>query len=246
MAIDIKIVIPSMGRADMVITKRCVKNATLCVPESEAAAYAEYNPGMPILTHPDSLKGLARKRQFILERCGNHYQIDDDIKYIQRLYVEKGEKVPMDADEAYDVIQYVGNMAKLAGCFLFGFSKQRNPLQYVDHKPIRLTGILNGSMGILEGSKLFFSEKAVVSEDYWICGLNAYYHRMLWCDERFAELGEKAFHNLGGCSNYRTIEQEKEDTLFLRQSFGEAIQMKHDTSLAKRKHPYQRTLKIPF
>ena len=38
MAVDIKIVIPSMGRADRVLTKEAVANAILCVPESEEAA----------------------------------------------------------------------------------------------------------------------------------------------------------------------------------------------------------------
>lgn len=246
MAVKIEIVIPSMGRADRVITKHCIKNAILCVPESEKEAYEEFNPGMPILTHPDSLVGLARKRQFIYEHFPNSFQIDDDIKAIHRIYTEKGEKTALDADEAYDIVQFCGNMAKLARCFLFGFHKDSNPLGYHEMKPIRLTGILNGDIGLLEGSKLFFSDKAVVTEDYWICALNAYHHRMMWVDERFATSGVSTFHNKGGCSNYRTLEQEAEDTMFLRKTFGECITLKKDTSIAKRKHPYQRGLKIPF
>lgn len=246
MAIKIDIVIPSMGRADRVITKNCIKNAVLCVPESEEKEYREHNPGMEVITHPDTLKGLALKRQFIYEKFPNSFQIDDDIRHIQRIYTEKGENTNLDADEAYDIVQFCGNMAKLAGCYLFGFHKDPNPLGYHEMKPIRLTGILNGCLGLLEGSKLYFSEKAVVSEDYWICALNAYYHRTLWCDERFAICGEDTFQNGGGCSNYRTLQQEEDDTLFLRQTFGEVIVLKKDTSIAKRKHEFQRSLKIPF
>lgn len=99
MAVKIEIVIPSMGRADRVITKDCIKNAILCVPESEKQAYEEHNPGMPILTHPDSLKGLARKRQFIYEHFPNSFQIDDDIRHIQRIYTESGEKTALDAEK---------------------------------------------------------------------------------------------------------------------------------------------------
>lgn len=246
MAVKIDIVIPSMGRAENVITKKCIKNAILCVPESEEKAYAEFNPGMPILTHPDSLKGLARKRQFIYEHFPNSFQIDDDIKSIERVYTEKGENTHLDADEAYDVVQFCGNMAKLAGCYLFGFNHNPNPLGYNEIKPIRLTGILNGCIGLLEGSKLYFSEKAVVSEDYWICALNAFYHRKMWCDERFSIVGKDTFGNAGGCSNYRTLKQEEEDTIFLRQTFGEVIKIKEDTFIAKRKNEFQRTLSIPF
>ena len=43
-AIDIDIVIPSMGRADRVLTKKAISNAILCVPESEYKLYKEYNP----------------------------------------------------------------------------------------------------------------------------------------------------------------------------------------------------------
>ena len=246
MAVDIKIVIPSMGRAERVITKHCIKNAILCVPESEAKAYAEHNPGMEILTHPDSLKGLTLKRQFIYEHHPNSFQIDDDIKHINRLYVEKGEEPALNPDEAYDIIQYIGNCAKLAGCYLFGLSKEGNPLTYNEFKPIFLSGVLNGSIGLLEGSKLYFHKNAVVSEDYWICALNAYVHRMCWIDNRFSIVGTSTFGNPGGCANYRTKHQEMEDTLFLRQCFGEVIKIKEDTMLAKRKHEFQRSLSLPF
>ena len=246
MSIEIKIVIPSMGRADRVHATKAIKNATLCVPESDAKAYAEHNPGVPILTHPDSLLGLTRKRQFILEKCGNHYQIDDDIKYIQRLYTESGEENKLDADEAYDVIQYIGNCCKLAGCYLFGLNKDKNPLAYNEFSPIGLTGIINGSVGFIEGSKLYYNPRAVLSEDYWMAGLNAYIYRMCWIDKRFGEVATAYAATTGGCASYRTVEQEKQDTLFLRQCFGEAIQIKKDTALAKRKMEFQRSIKIPF
>ena len=51
---------------------------------------------------------------------------------------------------------------------------------------------------------------------------------------------------IGGADNYRTKQQEMEDTLFLRQSFGEVIKIKEDTMLAKRKHEFQRSLSLPF
>ena len=246
MAVKIEIVIPSMGRAERVITKECITHGKLCVPESERKAYEEYNPGMEIVTHPDSLKGLALKRQFIYEHFPNSFQIDDDIKNINRLYTECGENAKLSAEEAYDVIQFVGNMAKLAGCYLFGLNHNPNPLGYHELKPIRLTGVLNGCIGLLEGSKLYFEKRAVVSEDYWISALNAYHHRKMWIDERFSIAGTDTFHNLGGCSNYRTVEQEAEDTMFLRKTFGECILLKKDSSLGKRRHQYQRTLNIPF
>jgi len=235
-----------MGRADRVLTTKAINHAILCVPEAEAADYALHNPNIEILTHPDSLKGLTLKRQFIYEHHPNVFMIDDDIKNIGRLYVEKGENTVLDADEAYDVVQYIGNCAKLAGCYLFGISKETNPLAYNEMQPIWLNGVVNGDIGLLEGSKLFFHEMAKVSEDYWISAYNAYIHRYCWIDKRFSAVGVKTFGNTGGCANIRTTEQEKEDTLFLRKMFGEAIRLKSDTKLSKRKNEFQRTLVIPY
>ena len=225
--VKIDIVIPSMGRAERVLTKNAIANAKICVPESQAKLYAEYNPELEIVTHPDSLKGLTLKRQFIHEKFKNVFMLDDDIDCISRF-------------------QYIGNCARLAGAYLFGISKEVNPLSYNDMKPIELTGVLNGDIGMLEGSELFFHELAKVSEDYWISAYNAYLYRYCWIDKRFAAKGKDTFGNTGGCSNIRTKDQEREDTLFLRKMFGEAINIKGDTMLSKRKHEFMRTLKIPF
>lgn len=244
MSIDIDIVIPSMGRANRVLTKKAISHGILCVPESQEAAYREYNPEMEIETHPDSVKGLTAKRQWIIEHHKNVFMIDDDIKKISRLY----EIAPsyLDKEEAYDLIQYIGNCAHLAGCYLFGISKEKTPLGYKDQKPIKLSGIINGSVGILDGGKLYYNKKCVLSEDYWMSAYNAYVNRKCWIDTRFAEISATAFESKGGCAFYRTEEAEKQDTLYLRQLFGEAILIKKNSSFGKAKSPYQRTLKIPF
>lgn len=246
MGIDIAVVVPSMGRADRVSTKDCIANIILCVPEAEYEEYKKHNSDCEIVTHPDDVKGLPATRQWIHEHYPNVFMVDDDIQYMNRLYVEKGETAHLTKEEAYDVIQYVGNCAKLAGCYLFGLSKEVNPLSYKEFKPIELTGIINGDIGILEGSKLYFHKDAIVTEDYWISGLNAYYHRKAWIDKRFVCQAKATFGNKGGNANFRTMEQEEKDTLFMRKMFGNAITLKGDTKLAKRKHEFQRTLTIPF
>jgi len=246
MSVKIDIVIPSMGRADRVQTTKAISNAVICVPESEGDLYRKYNPGVTIETHPDSVIGLSLKRQWIIEHHKNSFQIDDDIKGINRLYVESGENPRLDPDEAYDIIQYIGNCAKLAGCYLFGISKEANPLAYDEMHPIHLSGVLNGDIGILEGSKLYFHELAKTVEDYWISAYNAWLYRYCWIDMRFSESSQAFTQNTGGCANIRTVEQEKTDTLFLRKMFGEAIHLKEATKLASLKHEYQRTLKIPW
>lgn len=246
MGVEIKIVIPSHLRADRVVTKNAISNAIICVPESQADDYKKFNPECEVVAHPDSIKGLTLKRQWIYEQFPNVFMIDDDIKAINRLYIEKAESSKLTPDEAYDIIQFIGNVAKLTGAYLFGLNKNGSPAQFNELKPISRNYIINGCIGLLEGSKLFFHEKAVVSEDYWITAYNAYVHRYCYVDLRFSIVGSKTFGNPGGCASYRTMDQEKIDTLWLREMFGEAISLKKDTKLAKRKHEFQRTLSIPY
>ena len=61
------IIIPSADRAAAVLTT--ITGAILYVPESQAADYAQHNPGVPIETHPDNAhSNLAAKRQAIYSR----------------------------------------------------------------------------------------------------------------------------------------------------------------------------------
>ncbi len=250
MSVKIKIIIPSMSRAERVTTKKAIAHSILCVPESQKKDYYEYNSDVEIVTHPDSVKGIAAKRQWILdnmmEKGQGLFMIDDDIMHIGNVYAEAGEKSNYNADEAYDIIQYVGNCAKLAGAYLFGLSTQPNPLCYHEMKPINLTGALNGDIGIIDGSKLYFDVRSGFADDYWISAYNAYTHRYMWQDERYYAYAKDTFSNTGGAANHRTMETEKENTLFLRKMFGECITLKQDTKLAKRKFEAQRNFKCPF
>lgn len=246
--IEVKIVIPSMGRWDKVKTLNAISNAILCVPESEANRYEVHNPGVEIVSHPDTIKGLTLKRQFIYETIGSCFQIDDDIRSINKLYVEKSENPKLTKDEAYFVIQYVANCARLAGCYLFGISKEPNPLSYNGLNPISRSGVVNGDIGMIASpeSKLYFHELSKTTEDYFVSAINAHYHRHCWIDKRFVAIAEKTFANPGGMGAVRTAKQIEDDTLFLRKMFGEAVQLKKDTAIAKRKFEVQPTLKIPF
>tara|TARA_B100001250_G_C19806892_1_gene793756 strand:- start:2370 stop:3113 length:744 start_codon:yes stop_codon:yes gene_type:complete len=247
MALEVDIIVPSHLRADRVTTNKHIDNVKICVPDSQYKDYVKHNPNTEIIAHPDSIIGLTPKRQWIMEQFPNCFQVDDDMTQMRRLYTEKGEEVKLWSEEAYEVIQWTANVCKLMGSHYFGFNPFASPTGYHELHPFRLTGyILGGGFGILEGSKLYFDEDQKLVEDYWVSGLNAYHHRKCFVDSRFSLVFTDTFANQGGCSSYRTMEQEKIDTLWLRKMFGESIQLKKDTGLAKRKHPYQRTLKLPF
>jgi len=243
---EVKVVIPSHKRWDRVSTTMAVDNAILCVAESQKKMYEACNPKVEIVTHPDSIIGLARKRDWIIKHFGNVFMLDDDIEDFKRVYVESGEENSIDADVAYDIIQVTANACKDAGFFLFGFSTSPTPLHYNSLNPVELSGYMTGcAHGVLEGSKLWYNPDIICNEDYWISCLNAYYHRGIYKDTRFYWAQKDTFVNRGGLAEFRNIEAEEKDFKLLQRVFGkDVISLRKNPK--KMKHPFQKTLKLPF
>lgn len=80
---SLNIVIPSYKRADCVLAKDLVANPIICVAESESGAYKEFNPECEIVTHPDSVKGLPAKRNWMVQHFGELFMLDDDVYEFQ-------------------------------------------------------------------------------------------------------------------------------------------------------------------
>jgi len=251
---DIKVVIPTYKRAGRVSTLDVVSPCILCVAESEYDVYTEFYPDVEIVTHPDTIIGLASKRQWIYEYFKNVFMLDDDVTTFTRRYTGNRRKrfVGVSPEQAFAQIQWCGNTARLVGAYLFGFAKEPNPLLYKPFSPIKLSGFATGcAFGLLEGSQLEFSPKTVAVEDFYISGMNAYFHRKAFFDSRFNFVQKDTFKNVGGQAHYRTIETEAKDTLLLRELFGECLERKASfhgggSMLSTNKNQYGRTLKIPF
>ncbi len=244
---EIKIVIPSHLRYDRVKTTKAISNCIICVPEDQAELYKEYNRNVEVVAHPNNIIGLTPKRQWIIEHFGDVFQVDDDMICMAKVYTEAGVQTKIPKRLAYDLIQQAGNIANDLGIYLFAFSKSPMPTAFNPLKPIELSGtVMGGAFGLLSGSKLNFKTDLILTEDYWISGLNAHYHRMAYIDERFTFKFSNTFANKGGCASYRTTHKELEDTLKLKEYFGDAVHLKKDTHLAKVKIEGSRTMKIPF
>ena len=256
--IDIKIIIPTYKRAGSVTTAALVSNAALCVTESEEAEYRENHPDAEIIVHPDDVRGLAAKFQWIYERYPNVCMLEDEIYFISRLYTTSGRVSfrRLTPDEVYEIIQWCGNMAKLCGCYLFGFNKNPTQMVFDPMVPIKLSGFVTGAaFGLLEGSGLRFSPESVGVEDFYISGMNAYKHRKAFLDLRFNFAQKDTFYARGGQAEYRTEETEKEGTLYLRRMFGQAVTLKIAKIGRGQKgggtkfyshNKYARTMTIPF
>lgn len=249
----VKLIIVSHKRPKIVSEKSrlAFANAAICVEESQVDEYKHYNPDAEIIAHPDSVVGLSAKYKWLGQNFKNFAIIGDDIDFLRRNYEENmsGGIGVVDPETAYDVIQATAFMAQQLGCKLFAFSKENNPVTYSGHKPFRLSGIASGGViGILDGMQTDkLTDRCVSGLDYFLSGLNAHFNRMVFVDERyFTQCKEGTFVSKGGMSDFRNVDTERNDFIYLKELFGDAIVVKNNENLRKKKHAYEKTLKVPF
>lgn len=242
MQVEIKVVIPSAGRAGTITTHKYINNCIVCVPDSQVKQYEEQLPMIEIIGHPDSVIGMGNKRNWIHQHFGNVFMVDDDTKGLNRVYQKKCVKPT--PDQSYDIIQACGNVAAMMGCYLFGFNMIPNPLGYKGHKPVKLTGFVNGAaIGLLSGSVLKFSNEIKCNNDVYISLYNAFYYRKCYLDQRFSIIQNSVGKNTGGMSVIRTQEAEDQDIQVLKRDFGEAIKVVRRENSAKK---YNLSFNLPF
>jgi hypothetical protein len=216
----------------------------ICVDENEFEEYKKCLPNFEIIVHP-SLPNLAAIRQFIYNKYENVFMVDDDIVSIQRLYTTKESKLT--PDEVYSLIQRTATIATDVGASLFGFNNDPSPTHYNQHKPFMMNGYINGcAFGLLKNKKLHFNTKTVACESHWINLLNAYHNRYCFIDKRFhfQQKANSTFTLLGGQTGKRTMSSERADTLLLKKTFGNSIQVKKQQNKTKQLHEYQRVLNL--
>lgn len=240
---QISIAVPSKGRFDCVSTN--VKNQILVVDKSETDLYKEFNPNFEILECPN-FNNLALKRNWILDKFKNVFMLDDDIVSVHKLY-DSEEDVFLNSEESNNIIQFAYQKALDLGIYLFGFNNSPQLVHFNAMKPFMFKGFINGcAMGVISNEKLKFTEKTIAVEDYYINLLNAYHFRINLIDKRFCfkQKDKKTFLEKGGQSTNRTLETEKQDSLFLRKTFGESIILKKERNKVEKSHQYQRQLNI--
>lgn len=234
-------VILSYNRAGKVTTGRILLNAFVCVPESQAEEYRKFHS--KVIVHPDSLIGGSPKRQWIYERFGDVFMVDDDVLSFSRLYV-KEKPYKLEPDEVDGLIDDTYEICKQAGIKLFGFNSLKRPLMFHGGRPIRLTGfITGGAYGILKDPNLYFPDiPDYYGEDCFISALNGHFNRFCWIDDRFTTTFRQA--GSGGTSTYRNDEARKRTLLHLKEKFGDSIVQDKFTN--PRVGKYEKKFKSPY
>jgi len=240
----IRTVIPTHGRAGRVTSHRLFVHPILCVAESQAPLYREHYPDVELVVHPDSVKGLPPKLQWMYSHFGDLFHCDDDVDAFVKISFEPGEPTypRLNPVETQDAIETAAQICEDLGAFFFGFSNIAVCMYYNPMKPFSLGGYINGmSYGLLRGSGLYYSTRLMACGDYFISGLNAYMNRKAFIDTRYAFMQHDTMSNVGGQGLYRDAASEVRVNQVLREYFGDAIQVRPGPI-----HEHQRSLRIPW
>jgi hypothetical protein len=253
---ELPVVIPSHKRAGRVTTHRTVTGALVCVPESQRDDYAKHHPANTLLLHPDSVKGISAKRQWIYEKFPEVFMLDDDVIACQRIWRPAGRKgiaATLRPEEVRDLIEVTAATARELGARLFGFNSHCAPMTYNGWRPFRFGGYTpGGAFGLLRSDKLYFPNTTLPVEDWWICLLNAYHHRFAWFDCRFAFGFKDTYTGVGGCAELRVDDGEKKAFDYLKRHFGAAVQRKtananrNRQTTKRERNTAPRTMVIPW
>jgi hypothetical protein len=246
---ECQIVVPSYGRPGHVLTAKMLEpeNFIVLVGEDQVELYRDAQPELQIEPYPLPERDFSRKLQWIYDRWGDVICLDDDLDRMEHMEHIAGEgRCWLTKAEAMEVFRMTARDACEAGVYLFGWG-DGDPRNFDDMHPIRRVGVVGGSMGLLAGSKLSFNSEIRVSSDYWIAGLNAYWHRTTWIDWRFVPNGPPTtFKGAGGIASVRSMAVEEADYKVLKRYFGDAIVKKEKTLRAGLTHPWQRRLELPY
>jgi hypothetical protein len=247
---DPAIVCPTHGRAGRVKVFRVLPEIPLCVAESQAPLYEQAHPDSELIVHPDSVKGMAPKRQWLMERFGEVFMIDDDVTAMVDLGADPGQPAKVeDPGKARDVIFRLFDQARQMGVYLLGFAPHADPTMYRPQNPFHLTGFVSGyALGLRAGGELWFpDDQRMITDDLYVSALNAHHHRFCLVDMRYAFHSPGTWENPGGMSLHRTWERLLENNALMIDLFGrDAIAYKQGTFKAGLTHEAQIALKIPW
>ena len=234
---DLKIVIPSHKRHDRVLSKKLVCNPILCVAESQADLYKQFNPECEIVKHPDDVVGLIPKRNWMARHFGDMMMLDDDVYAVKNLYCEKGETcVVRDPERVTAIIESLYELACLLDVHLFGFTSAISPVMYNEWGYYSLSRMITGcSYGVRRGKNVWWNEELRLKEDFWISCYMKYKERRVLTDLRYNFAQKGTFVNSGGLAALRNQEEERRSILFIKKNFGDSITLKGATNNGKDK-----------
>jgi TET-Associated Glycosyltransferase len=215
----VQIVIPSRQRLDTITTHALTvfPHATVCVAQSEAAAYRRLTKRL--LIHPDAVAGIGPLRQWIVEHAETDdvFMVDDDVNALYSLVGTYKRRLTAEAD----VLRVVANAARCArdtGAPIFGFNQAWDVRKFLPQNPLSFTGWVGGAVGVIGRARLF-DPTLLLRADIDACLTALLHHRVIFRDDRFAFV-HKRFGGTGGNAVSRSEAQHKKELAYLQEKWG--------------------------
>jgi hypothetical protein len=243
------IICPTHGRAGRIQVFDVLPDIPLCVAESQTEAYRSAYPDAELVVHPNSVVGIAPKRQWLVDRYENVFMFDDDVTAVVDRQVPAGEAQKIrDPQRIRDIIARLFDMAEPLGVYVVGLSTYADPVLYRPHSPFSLRHMISGHcLGVRRSDALRFPDKAdLLTDDLWISAMSAYRHRRLLTDNRYGAGVAKTWHETGGMATHRTWSKVVDNERYLTELFGDAIRRRQESARSSLSIEIQLTLQVPW
>lgn len=224
----IRIVIPSHKRAGRVKAHTWLPGALICVPESQHDDYAKYHVESSLVCHPDSIIGIAQKRQWIYDNLADCMMVDDDCKGFYRIYDHQKfrREKRVSPERTIEIVNQTADLARSMGAHMFGWGHSVNPLHYDEFRFMRFGHGVTQAVGWLRGAKFHWPKITLECEDQYVNLLNAFYHRYMLIDKRFCFQFDLTPDLAGGMLEFRranALSHHRESYEFMVRNFGSDV-----------------------
>jgi hypothetical protein len=243
------IVCPTHGRAGRVHTFDVLPDIPLCVAESQAPLYARAHPDAELIVHPDSVVGIASKRQWLVDRYERVMMFDDDLKHMVDLQVGPGEDARIkDPQIVRDLVYRLFDTADQLGAHVCGFNTYLDPALYRPHRPFSLRHMVSGHcLGLIADPRLRLPEMPhLLTDDLYVSALAAFHDRFLLTDNRFGLAMQDTWKDTGGMATHRTWQRIVENERVLKAAFGDSIVRRRNGPRSTLTVEIQLTMKVPW
>lgn len=183
-----------------------------------------------IVEIPHELLGMPKIRNWVLDRFDEQciFMLDDDLEGLDERTHESVRYIS-EPDVIEQIIDTTYICARDAGARVFGFGVDHRVFHFRANLPFLVNVWTDQGWGII-GRELRFDEHQTVKEDIDLCLLGMLKNRIVWIDNRYAWRGVKR-GNVGGLSNYRTIERDRADGQYLQTKWGKYLRVTQKQSV---------------
>lgn len=218
-------------------------DALWCMSEEDAPTYAV--PKSRKLIHPDSLIGLAAKRQWILDNVkGAVFMPDDDITGTWCNVGSLGRWIN-GAAKIRQIIENTNECAEGFGAPVWGFNQAWDVRKYHPVDPIGLTGWVGTAIGFTSDRSLKYDTDLLSQADIDFCLRSLLKKRLIYVDKRFAFVCQR-FNNAGGSAGVRSFNDYQEQVKRVVSRWGNWITYKRVKTTFKLGVSVPRRQKLDF